>query len=91
MEVAMAAFYEEQVTAVVGYPYNVWDSTDDTIAKRLTKLKQAMGIVVVDGANRLSPEDTPVKEPLVSKMTSDEKIRLANLLDALVDVDEAGG
>lgn len=83
----MAAFYEEQVTAVKGNPYNVWDSTDTTIAARLLKLKQAMGVVVVDGVNKLSPEDMPVKEPLVSKLTSDEKIRLANLLDALVDVD----
>lgn len=84
----MAAFYEEQVTAIVGNPYNVWASTDDTIAKRLPKLKQAMGVVVVDGVNKLAPEDTPVTEPLVSKLSSDEKIRLANLLDALVDIDE---
>lgn len=82
----MAAFYEEQVTAIKGNPYNVWDASDDSIAKRLPKLKQAMGIVVVNGVNKLAPEDTPVKEPLVSKLTSDEKIRLANLLDALVNV-----
>ena len=82
----MAAFYEEQVTAVKGNPYNVWDASDDSIAKRLPKLKQAMGIVVVNGVNKLSQEDTPVKEPLVSKLTSDEKIRLADLLDALVNV-----
>ena len=82
----MAAFYEEQVTAVKGNPYNVWDASDDSIAKRLPKLKQAMGIVVVNGVNKLAPEDTPVKEPLVSNLTSDEKIRLANLLDALVNV-----
>lgn len=83
----MATFYEEQVSAIKGNPYNVWEDSDNTIAKRLPKLKQAMGVVVVDGVNKLSPEDTPVKEPLVSKLTSDEKIRLANLLDALVDVE----
>lgn len=82
----MATFYEEQVSAVKGNPYNVWESTDTTIAARLLKLKQAMGVSVKDGANVLSAENVPVKEPLVSKLTSDEKIRLANLLDAMVNV-----
>lgn len=83
----MATFYEEQLTAIKGNPYNVWDDADSTIAARLLKLKQAMGVSVKDGVNVLSAENVPVKEPLVSKLTSDEKIRLANLLDAMVDVE----
>lgn len=83
----MATFYEEQLTAIKGNPYNVWDDSDSTIAARLLKLKQAMGVSVKDGVNVLSAENVPVKEPLVSKLTSDEKIRLANLLDAMVDVE----
>lgn len=82
----MATFYEEQVSAVKGNPYNVWDASDATIPARLLKLKQAMGVSVKDGVNVLSAENVPVKEPLVSKLTSDEKIRLANLLDAMVNV-----
>ena len=88
----MATYYEANLTSVVPGLSNLFTSTDK-VADRLLKAKNAMGVEVVKGKNVIAGEDFPVKEPLLSKMSVDQKLRIADLMDLVVGkaTDPAGG
>lgn len=88
----MATYYEANLTSVVPGLSNLFTSTDK-VADRLLKAKNAMGVEVVSGKNVIASEDFPVKEPLLSKLSVDQKLRIADLMDLVVGkaTDPAGG
>ena len=88
----MATYYEANLTSVVPGLSNLFTSTDK-VADRLLKAKNAMGVEVVSGKNVIASEDFPVKEPLLSKLSVDQKLRIADLMDLVVGkaTDQAGG
>lgn len=88
----MATYYEANLTSVVPGLSNLFTSTDK-VADRLLKAKNAMGVEVVKGKNVIAGEDFPVKEPLLSKLSVDQKLRIADLMDLVVGkaTDSAGG
>lgn len=88
----MATYYEANITSVVPGVSNLFTSTDK-VADRLLKAKNAMGVEVVSGKNVIASEDFPVKEPLLSKLSVDQKLRIAQLMDLVVGkaTDPAGG
>ena len=88
----MATYYEANLTSVVPGVSNLFTSTDK-VADRLLKAKNAMGVEVVNGKNVIASEDFPVKEPLLSKLSVDQKLRIAQLMDLVVGkaTDPAGG
>lgn len=88
----MATYYEANITSVVPGVSNLFTSTDK-VADRLLKAKNAMGVEVVNGKNVIASEDFPVKEPLLSKLSVDQKLRIAQLMDLVVGkaTDPAGG
>lgn len=88
----MATYYEANLTSVVPGLSNLFTSTDK-VADRLLKAKNAMGVEVVSGKNVIAGEDFPVKEPLLSKLSVDQKLRIADLMDLVVGkaTDPAGG
>lgn len=88
----MATYYEANLTSVVPGLSNLFTSTDK-VADRLLKAKNAMGVEVVKGKNVIAGEDFPVKEPLLSKLSVDQKLRIADLMDLVVGkaTDPAGG
>lgn len=88
----MATYYEANLTSVVPGLSNLFTSTDK-VADRLLKAKNAMGVEVVNGKNVIASEDFPVKEPLLSKLSVDQKLRIADLMDLVVGkaTDPAGG
>ena len=88
----MATYYEANLTSVVPGLSNLFTSTDQ-VADRLLKAKNAMGVEVVNGKNVIASEDFPVKEPLLSKLSVDQKLRIAQLMDLVVGkaTDPAGG
>lgn len=88
----MATYYEANLTSVVPGLSNLFTSTDK-VADRLLKAKNAMGVEVVKGKNVIAGEDFPVKEPLLSKLSADQKLRIADLMDLVVGkaTDPAGG
>ena len=88
----MATYYEANLTSVVPGLSNLFNSTDK-VADRLLKAKNAMGVEVVKGKNVIAGEDFPVKEPLLSKLSVDQKLRIADLMDLVVGkaTDPAGG
>ena len=88
----MATYYEANLTSVVPGLSNLFPSTDK-VADRLLKAKNAMGVEVVKGKNVIAGEDFPVKEPLLSKLSVDQKLRIADLMDLVVGkaTDPAGG
>ena len=88
----MATYYEANLTSVVPGLSNLFTSTDK-VADRLLKAKSAMGVEVVKGKNVIAGEDFPVKEPLLSKLSVDQKLRIADLMDLVVGkaTDPAGG
>lgn len=88
----MATYYEANITSVVPGVPNLFTSTDK-VADRLLKAKNAMGVEVVSGKNVIASEDFPVKEPLLSKLSVDQKLRIAQLMDLVVGkaTDPAGG
>lgn len=88
----MATYYEANVTSVVPGVSNLFTSTDK-VADRLLKAKNAIGVEVVSGKNVIASEDFPVKEPLLSKLSVDQKLRIAQLMDLVVGkaTDPAGG
>lgn len=88
----MATYYEANLTSVVPGLSNLFTSTDK-VADRLLKAKNAMGVEVVNGKNVIASEDFPVKEPLLSKLSVDQKLRIAQLMDLVVGkaTDPAGG
>lgn len=88
----MATYYEANLTSVVPGLSNLFTSTDK-VADRLLKAKNAMGVEVVRGKNVIAGEDFPVKEPLLSKLSVDQKLRIADLMDLVVGkaTDPAGG
>lgn len=88
----MATYYEANITSVVPGVSNLFTSTDK-VADRLLKAKNAMGVEVVNGKNVIAGEDFPVKEPLLSKLSVDQKLRIAQLMDLVVGkaTDPAGG
>ena len=79
----MATYYEANLTSVVPGVSNLFTSTDK-VADRLLKAKNAMGVEVVNGKNVIASEDFPVKEPLLSKLSVDQKLRIAQLMDLVV-------
>ena len=88
----MATYYEANLTSVVPGLSNLFTSTDK-VADRLLKAKNAMGVEVVSGKNVIAGEDFPVKEHLLSKLSVDQKLRIADLMDLVVGkaTDPAGG
>lgn len=88
----MATYYEANITSVVPGLSNLFTSTDK-VADRLLKAKNAIGVEVVSGKNVIASEDFPVKEPLLSKLSVDQKLRIAQLMDLVVGkaTDPAGG
>ena len=88
----MATYYEANITSVVPGVSNLFTSTDK-VADRLLKAKNAIGVEVVSGKNVIASEDFPVKEPLLSKLSVDQKLRIAQLMDLVVGkaTDPAGG
>lgn len=88
----MATYYEANLTSVVPGLSNLFTSTDK-VADRLLKAKNAMGVEVVKGKNVIASEDFPVKEPLLSKLSVDQKLRIADLMDLVVGkaTDPSGG
>ena len=88
----MATYYEANITSVVPGLSNLFTSTDK-VADRLLKAKNAIGVEVVSGKNVIASEDFPVKEPLLSKLSVDQKLRIAQLMDLVVGkaTDQAGG
>ena len=88
----MATYYEANITSVVPGLSNLFTSTDK-VADRLLKAKNAMGVEVVNGKNVIASEDFPVKEPLLSKLSVDQKLRIAQLMDLVVGkaTDPVGG
>lgn len=88
----MATYYEANITSVVPGLSNLFTSTDK-VADRLLKAKNAIGVEVVSGKNVIASEDFPVKEPLLSKLSADQKLRIAQLMDLVVGkaTDPAGG
>ena len=88
----MATYYEANLTSVVPGLSNLFTSTDK-VADRLLKAKNAIGVEVVSGKNVIASEDFPVKEPLLSKLSVDQKLRIADLMDLVVGkaTDPAGG
>ena len=88
----MATYYEANLTSVVPGLSNLFTSTDK-VADRLLKAKNAMGVEVIKGKNVIAGEDFPVKEPLLSKLSVDQKLRIADLMDLVVGkaTDPAGG
>lgn len=79
----MAANYEAVISSVVPGISNLFASGDNAAA-RLTKAKNAIGVEVVNGKNVIAGEDFPVKEPLLSKLSVDQKLRIAQLMDLVV-------
>lgn len=88
----MATYYEANLTSVVPGLSNLFTSTDK-VADRLLKAKNTMGVEVANGKNVIAGEDFPVKEPLLSKLSVDQKLRIADLMDLVVGkaTDPAGG
>lgn len=88
----MATYYEANITSVVPGVSNLFTASDK-VADRLLKAKNAMGVEVVNGKNVIAGEDFLVKEPLLSKLSVDQKLRIAQLMDLVVGkaTDPAGG
>ena len=79
----MATYYEANITSVVPGVSNLFTSTDK-VADRLLKAKNAIGVEVANGKNVIASEDFPVKEPLLSKLAVDQKLRSAQLMNLVV-------
>ena len=88
----MATYYEANITSVVPGVSNLFTATDK-LADRLLKAKNAIGVEVDNGKNVIAGEDFLVKEPLLSKLSVDQKLRIAQLMDLVVGnaTDPAGG
>lgn len=88
----MATYYEANITSVVPGVSNLF-AAGDNAATRLLKAKNAMGVEVANGKNVIAGEDFMVKEPLLSKLSVDQKLRIAQLMDLVVGnaTDPAGG
>lgn len=80
----MATFYQAQITTVKNTPYDIFATVDEP-AVRCQKLKAAFGVVQdADGKNIIAGEDHKTAEPMLAKMSVDQKLRLADILDAMV-------
>lgn len=79
----MAQYWESNISSVVDGVENVFAS-GDTLAQRLVKAKNAIGVEVVSGANVIAGEDFAPVEPLLSKLSVDQKLRIAKLMDLVV-------
>lgn len=88
----MATYYEANITSVVPGVSNLF-AAGDNAAARLLKAKNAIGVEVANGKNVIAGEDFLVKEPLLSKLSVDQKLRIAELMDLVVGkaTDPAGG
>ena len=80
----MAQYWESNISSVVDGVENVFAS-GDTAAQRLVKAKNAIGVeVTADGKNVIAGEDFMPVEPLLSKLSVDQKLRIAKLMDLVV-------
>lgn len=80
----MAQYWESNISSVVDGVENVFVA-GDTAAQRLVKAKNAIGVeVTADGKNVIAGEDFTPVEPLLSKLSVDQKLRIAKLLDLVV-------
>ena len=88
----MAQYWESNISSVVDGVENVF-ATGDTAAQRLVKAKNAIGVEVVGGENVIAGEDFTPVEPLLSKLSVDQKLRIAKLLDLVLGsaTDPTGG
>lgn len=80
----MAQYWESNISSVVDGVENVF-AAGDTVAQRLVKAKNAIGVeVTADGKNVIAGEDFTPVEPLLSKLSVDQKLRIAKLMDLVV-------
>ena len=80
----MAQYWESNISSVVDGVENVFAS-GDTAAQRLVKAKNGIGVeVTADGKNVIANEDFTPVEPLLSKLSVDQKLRIAKLMDLVV-------
>ena len=80
----MAQYWESNISSVVDGVENVF-AAGDTAAQRLVKAKNAIGVeVTADGKNVIVGEDFTPVEPLLSKLSVDQKLRIAKLMDLVV-------
>ena len=79
----MATYYEANITSVVPGISNLF-AAGDNAATRLLKAKNAIGVEVANGKNVIAGEDFLMKEPLLSKLSVDQKLRIAQLMDLVV-------
>lgn len=80
----MAQYWESNISSVVDGVENVF-APGDTAAQRLVKAKNAIGVeVTADGKNVIAGEDFAPVEPLLSKLSVDQKLRIAKLMDLVV-------
>lgn len=80
----MAQYWESNISSVVDGVENVF-AAGDTAAQRLVKAKNAIGVeVTAAGENVIAGEDFTPVEPLLSKLSVDQKLRIAKLLDLVV-------
>ena len=80
----MAQYWESNISSVVDGVENVF-AAGDTAAQRLVKAKNAIGVeVTADGKNVIAGEDFAPVEPLLSKLSVDQKLRIAKLMDLVV-------
>lgn len=80
----MAQYWESNISSVVDGVENVF-AAGDTAAQRLVKAKNAIGVeVTADGKNVIAGEDFMPVEPLLSKLSVDQKLRIAKLMDLVV-------
>lgn len=79
----MAQYWESNISSVVDGVENVF-AAGDTVAQRLVKAKNAIGVeVTADGKNVIAGEDFTPVEPLLSKLPVDQKLRIAKLMDLI--------
>lgn len=80
----MAQYWESNISSVVDGVENVF-AAGDTAAQRLVKAKNAIGVeVTAVGENVIAGEDFTPVEPLLSKLSVDQKLRIAKLMDLVV-------
>ena len=80
----MAQYWESNISSVVDGVENVF-AAGDTAPQRLVKAKNAIGVeVTADGKNVIAGEDFTPVEPLLSKLSVDQKLRIAKLMDLVV-------
>lgn len=80
----MAQYWESNISSVVDGVENVF-AAGDTAAQRLVKAKNAIGVeVTAAGENVIAGEDFTPIEPLLSKLSVDQKLRIAKLMDLVV-------